>query len=146
MAVQTVNRIVVGLCASSGSRCALKWAAQRALESEAELLVVTALADPRPMGSAGGMQIPFFSTTELESVASEWQHGVIAEVLGGGELSSSVTAVVEIGGVSWVLLRRAAHADLLVLGASRRRLGSTVRRCVRKSRCPVVVIESDRPA
>ena len=137
-----MNRIAVGLSRAGASRSALRWAAERACETGSELLVVTAVADPRPLGSVGGMQIPCIGSAALEAATLQWQQHVIAETLQGVDLAASATRVVEVGSPSWVLLRRSADADLLVLGASRRRIGSVVRRCTKKSRCPVAVIEA----
>jgi len=140
-----MNRIVVGLGRSDSARRALRWAAQRASDSKAELRVVTAVADPAPVNPLSACRVPFVGQKARTRRTSLWQAEVVESVLAGMPVRPPVSAEVGIGRPDKVLREQSSGADLLVLGASERRFRKTIRRCLVSAACPVVVIAFDQP-
>jgi nucleotide-binding universal stress UspA family protein len=74
------------------------------------------------------------------------QGGAIAQVLSASSLSPVLSRRVIQGGAADVLVRAASAADYLVVGTGRKGtlrralLGSVSESCVRRGRCPVVVV------
>ncbi|GAB1640346.1 universal stress protein [Krasilnikovia sp. MM14-A1259] len=134
--------IVVGVDGSLGSRRALEWAAHEAAARGGAVQAVTAwswdgieygpLTATRPEEEA--QQAAELLDREVKALAA--RHGT----------AQPVAAEVIEGRAADVLTAAATVADLLVLGShghSRVRhtvLGSVSEECIRKARCPVVVI------
>lgn len=135
----------MGLSQSDASRRALRWAAQRALESKCELRVITATAEPIPMVPLGGCPAPFVSAEALRQQVSQWQASVLDEVLAGMASRPTVSLAVDVGPPDVVLREHSRSAELLVLGNSGRRFRTIERRCLKAAACPVVVVAWDRP-
>ena len=139
-----MRSIVVGLNTSAAALCALRWAVGRASSEHAELRVVTVVADPLPLAVPFGGP-PMIALDSVEEKTRKWQHDTVLAMLSdvGGDVT--VTTVVAMGQPADVLKRQSRLADMLVLGATRRRFRPVVRRCRAGAHCPVVVIDGDRP-
>lgn len=128
--------VVVGYDESAGSRAAVRWAAQEARSSRADLDVVVAWETEA--GSVGGRS------------GSDWAQHAAAEAVeqaravGGPQVT--VRPVVEYGPPAVIVGKVAHDGDLLVLGtrghvgAVGALLGSVSRECVRASDVPVVLL------
>jgi nucleotide-binding universal stress UspA family protein len=133
------NAVVVGCDGKPPSDAALRFAAAEAQLRGAELVVVIAYA--RPVDP----DLPSFYTpdSELRSRARRAAEQSLCRALGlpAGELAGS-HIVTERGSVALVLARDYGEAQLLVVGARRRRFtqGGTVRYLTRHSLVPVVVV------
>ncbi len=137
-------RVVVGLDDSPSGRAALGAAVAEAGRRGARVQAVLAYEVPdhwsdtyaavmRPPGQAGAR-------------ALERAHAVVADVL--GDDAGSVDVSIEAGPAAEVLVRRAADAELLVVGSRSRStllgtvLGSVALHCVIHAPCPVMVLRS----
>lgn len=137
--------IVVGLGPSRAARNAVRWSINRAVDDGALLVVVTACADPLPVVGALGSGVPIVMFDNVRQRALEWQRSVVESLLDVVAIRPQFELVVEAGSPASVLLRSARDAGLLVLGSSGGRWRPTLRRCVRRSVCPVEVIERSTP-
>lgn len=138
-----MRTILVGLDDSPAGRRALEWAAARAKESDADLVVVHVLTYSREL--ANDVSIPGLTT---------WRRRLVADVAGPWtEPARSIgvtvkTAVVEDDTAAAGLLGAAEreHADLIVIGAHGqgsvfgRLLGATAYRISHRARVPVVIV------
>ena len=136
---QRHGRIVVGVDGSPDAKKALRWAADQAELTGAELDVVTAWE--RPSGHRHDAE---YTEAELPNLVAKGQSEVIRDVLGDQPECRITTRVSEDMAVS-LLLAASADADLLVLGSRGRggavgMLGSVSHQCVQRAQCPVVVI------
>jgi nucleotide-binding universal stress UspA family protein len=128
------GRVVVGIDGSSHSRQALRVAAEEARLRGAVVAVVHAVS-----WDNSGEEL----LTPTDKQLVEWGRKLVAAELA----ATGVTGrpVVVPGHASEVLVRRSAHADLLVVGSRGRNpvtnllLGSTSENCARQAHCPVMV-------
>ncbi len=138
---RTEPAIVVGVDGSPTSVAALRWAADYGALTGGHLLAVAAWQWPVSMVVA--LPIPE-EYNPMEETRARLER-TVADVLG---LSPAivVSVAVECGAPASVLLKKAAGADLLVVGSRGHGgftgllLGSTSEHCVRHAPCPVVVI------
>lgn len=139
-----IRRLVVGVRDSSSSRAALRWAAERARLTAAELLVVTAVPVPVPVvGPPGPVIIPDLDRYRL--AAQRQLRSIVDDALGDGERPAMVQRV-GWGNPYRVLREMSSDADVVVLGSGRHwRSGRLVRRCRKLLGCPVVVVDEGRP-
>lgn|GEM_PF-2725294 len=135
---------MVGLVSSRDSVEALWWAAGRAVERQADLRVVTVVDSPLTVAVALSAGAPLPDMSLMKERVVDWQQSIVADLLRSMPALYEVDASIEQGLAASVLCRESRDADLLVLGASRRRLFPLVRACRRRSRCPVVEIEGGR--
>ena len=135
--------VVVGVSGSSASAAALRWAADEARRRDAALRVVRswdagvhapyAAADARP-------------TPAQQLAAASEDPADVLRVAFGPELPAEVSAELVRGAAERVLISQSAEADLLVLGSpapptpAGRPVGSVIRACLHRARCPVVVV------
>lgn len=139
------RRIVVGVDGSSSSVKAMRWALRQAELSGAVVEAVLVLGTTDSLGMA--MTIPPNANFLDEGKRSLAQAVTRAA---GGEPTVTVIHSVEYGHPSAVLIERAEHADLLVLGDrglggfTGLLLGSVGHHCVQHAACPVVVVPAGR--
>jgi nucleotide-binding universal stress UspA family protein len=137
------RRVVVGVDGSSGSRRALEWAVGESSSGDAVDVVIAF--------DRGVAWIVVDPDVELEVASATEQRAtsVLDAALGDlGHLADGVHVTRQVvPGEPWrVLVDRAEHADLLVVGTRGRGgftgllLGSVSRRCAERSACPVVVV------
>ncbi|MEV0271463.1 universal stress protein [Hamadaea sp. NPDC050747] len=133
------QHVVVGVDGSPSSVQALRWAADYAAATGADLVAVTAWQVPSGMGS-GAAVLP---GEDFENAA--WE--VVDKALATAAVAPT-TRIVERGDPATVLLDHAKDADLLVVGSrghgevSEVLLGSVSHRCVHHATCPVVVVRA----
>ena len=161
------GRIVVGVDGSDGSLPALRWAVDEAHRRRA---TVEAVLVWQAMTALGLGEIPYLPDEEARIVAAERLRldGVVARALavvggtrdlggtglGDGDARVQVETVIAEGDAAHVLCERSENADLLVVGVRghgrmpRLLEGSVSSACMRRSRCPVVLVPhgSIRPA
>lgn len=142
-----MERIVVGIDSSEGSRRALRWALHEAALRDAEVQLVHAYPTPELMALPAVMTLP--SDDELRTAAGALVTEVLEAEGGAGEVP--VSTVVRAGGAASVLCEVADDASLLVVGARGLGgfrgllLGSVTHQVVAHSPCPVVVaVPEDR--
>jgi nucleotide-binding universal stress UspA family protein len=129
-------RIVVGIDGSEPSQDALRWAAQQAQVTGAELVAVIAWHLP---------EIYAYVNRDYGEDARKALETTLDKVLDPASPVKVSTHVVE-GRPASVLLEAAKDADLLVVGAHGHgafegmRLGSVSQHCVQHATCPVVVV------
>lgn len=144
------RRIVVGVDGSAASAAAVGWAVREArLRDSAVHLVCACHSDT-------GTRAPYAPASsnalhgELRAVAQALLDRT-AEDAGRDLPAERLIAELADESPARALLRRAVHAEMLVVGATRHigaagqpasALGPVTRACVRQARCPVVVIES----
>jgi nucleotide-binding universal stress UspA family protein len=132
--------VVVGVDGSTGSRDAVRWAAEYATVTGAELRAVASWRWPNYV-----TRIP--PGVDLEADTQRTLQEVVAEIRAEfPEVQVSDRVVEGPGGPA--LLSQAADASLLVVGARGRAafpgmlLGSVAEYCVRNGPCPVVVVRT----
>jgi nucleotide-binding universal stress UspA family protein len=141
-----VDKFVVGVDGSDGSRGALRWAVDEARVHGAE--VVALHAWQVPIAPPGVTPVP---TLDVASVIAEIGEGaeqlvnaVVKEVV-GDETEVTVTAVAVEGPPAPSLIDAARDADLLVVGSrglggfTALLLGSVGHYCAQHAPCPVVI-------
>jgi nucleotide-binding universal stress UspA family protein len=139
---QARGTIVVGVDGSPASREALRWAARQAELTGAELHAVTTWNIPTTYG-----WIPSIADYDWAGQARTVQDQAIRETLDGPRAERVRRDVVE-GHPARALLRRAAGADLLVVGSrghgelSGVLLGSVAQHVVAHAPCPVLVVRT----
>ncbi|EHK80226.1 universal stress protein [Saccharomonospora azurea] len=144
------RRLVVGFDGSATAEHALRWATEEAAARGGDVEVIT--VRPReeilpgtsyaiqPHGSRPG--------TDEEALRADLREAVSRTVSRSGQ--STVTETVRTGDPATELVNASADADLLVVGrhrhgaASEVLLGSVAASCVRRARCPVVVVPAQR--
>lgn len=132
--------IVVGVHGSAASLAALRWAVQEAALRGASVRVVRAWEAEQRAYYASHLR-PLAKRESRDAAAMSLQK--YALTVAASEPSVTVTAEVADGQPARVLIDRAAHAGLLVLGsAARGVLGPVARVCVDRAPCPVVLITS----
>jgi nucleotide-binding universal stress UspA family protein len=134
--------VVVGVDGSEASKDALRWAIRYARMTGATVRAITVWHFP---ASFGWGPVPAVPEMDLEGDARAALKETIEAVADTGEPVTIQTEVVE-GPPALMLLRAAAHADLLVVGSrghgafAGMLLGSVSEHCVHHATCPVVVI------
>jgi nucleotide-binding universal stress UspA family protein len=144
----TARRVVVGVDGSESARAALRYAAQQAGASRAELVVLHAWEPP--FEHVHGRQ----TARVLRTAAPQQATALLDDVLTGareqdGWVVERVTALPVQGEASAVLLDAVRPGDLLVVGSGsgalrRLLLGSVSARVVQGTRSPVVVVPTPR--
>jgi nucleotide-binding universal stress UspA family protein len=134
-----MSRIVVGVDGTAGSVRALRWALDRASETGASVLVVSAWS--YPVFAIAGVEVPMNPFAAQAADAAE--HIAAAMYASGAETSGvSVEPDVREGTPDAVLIEASADADLVVVGASHG-LGALGAKIAAHSDCPVVIIPED---
>ncbi|MEO9139442.1 MAG: universal stress protein [Jatrophihabitans sp.] len=140
MADSDRHRIVVGTDGSPSSADALRWAAKIAVDTGAEVDVITCWQYPQGWGMPG--------------VSSDWNPAndaaqVLADSLAeafGDKHPDGLRACVREGHAAQVLVQASAGADMLVVGSRGHGgfvgllLGSVSAHCAEHGQCPVVVV------
>ncbi len=131
--------IVVGVHGSAASLAALRWAAREAALRHVTLHVVRAWEDQgRHLAPYALLRLPGSRETRAAAGAGLEQ---AVRIVADQSPRVTVTAEVADGPPSRVLIDRAAHAALLVVGsAARDVLGPVTRVCLHRAPCPVVLI------
>lgn len=134
--------IVVGVGGSPASAGALRWAVDEARRRQARLRVICSWDPEFPACSQAGHPL---SPVQQRAAASETLGGLLRTEF-GDILPNEVSAELVAGVAEQVLVKRAAGADLLVLGAATppwgrgRSAGPVLRACLSRARCPVVTV------
>lgn len=139
-----MNKIVVGVDGSDGSRAALRWAWDEARAHGAALEIVTAWQYPitTSIPAFGAMPTP----DDLEGEARRAMLDVVAAEGVTADAGVNVTTLVAEGTATQALLGAAEGADLLVVGSrghggfSGLLVGSVSQQCVGHAKVPVVVV------
>ncbi|MGY2002621.1 universal stress protein [Blastococcus sp. SYSU DS1024] len=138
----TAPRVVVGLDDSPHAEAVLVTAVAAAARRGARVEAVLAYEEPNPWSEMYAVMTR--APGQSRARALEFARGVVAEALGEGQSAVDVT-VLE-GPAGEMLARRAAGADLLVVGSRSRNtltgmvLGSVALHCVIHAPCPVLVV------
>jgi nucleotide-binding universal stress UspA family protein len=142
-----MNKIVVGVDSSKGSRSALRWAHSEAVIRRCELEVVAVWQFPvtTTLPPFGAMPTPedLGGLAEQALVSTIDEEGIVATD------EAPVTILIAEGAAAAALLEAAKSADLLVVGSRGRGgfagllLGSVSQQCVTHAPCPVVVVPAD---
>lgn len=134
------RRIVVGIDGSPDSKQALRWAVDQAEVTDAEVEAVCAWEVPVTI-----LLLPTATEQDYADRARQVLDDTFAEVVGDDPPVAVHAEAVE-GRPARVLSKRAAGADLLVVGSHGRgelpgmHLGSVASYCVHHAPCPVVVL------
>lgn len=139
-----MEKIVVGVDGSEGSRAALRWAWDEAKVHGATLEIVTAWQYPitTSLPAFGSMPTP----DDLEGEARQAMLAIVAEEGISADGGVTITTLVAEGTAVQALLGAAERADLLVVGSRGHGgftgllVGSVSQQCVSHSRVPVVVV------
>lgn len=141
-----MERIVVGVDGSEGSRQALRWSVDEAQVHGATVEAVHAFSYASHLGySIDAVAVPVPPVEELQTSAAKVLEEAI-EATVPDEARIGIERHVSEGAAVNVLLTRAADADLLVVGTRGHGgfrgllLGSVSHQCVTHAPCPVVVV------
>ena len=135
--------IVVGIDGSPAAFAAVRWAVREAVAAGAGVEVVHSW-HPQIIAD-----IVFTHPQELHVASLALLANGVSAAVAGLSPAPTVTQTSLRGTPVSVLLDRAAHADLLVLGAHGRTsvrdlvFGYIEAGCVKEARCPVIVIDAD---
>ena len=131
--------IIVGVHGSAASLAALRWAAREAALRQVTLHAVRAWEDPgRHLAPYALLRLAGGRESRAAADASLQQ---AVRAAAGESPQVAMTAEVADGPPARVLIDRAAHAGLLVVGtAARDVLGPVTRACLHHAPCPVVLI------
>lgn len=138
----TGSRVVVGLDVSPQGRAALVTAVAEAGRRGARVDAVLAYEEPNYWSDMYAVMMPPPGQTHAQAL--ERAQALVTEVL--GDEAGSVDVAVAAGSAGEVLVRRAAGAELLVVGSRSRSalpgmvLGSVALHCVVHAPCPVEVV------
>jgi nucleotide-binding universal stress UspA family protein len=143
-----MNRVVVGVNKRQVSRDALEWAYGAAVRERVALEVVTVYQPAVAVSPIDGYVLVDDRNARLSAFAA--QAAALDDVLSCDAIETPIRCVVLPGDPVGVLLERAAHACLLVVGRRVRRKSrwlrpSTSTRCAEHSVCPVVVVREQVP-
>lgn len=139
-----MERIVVGVDGSEGSRAALRWSLTYAEHTGAVVEAVSAFHYASSLTPVAGLPaLPAFGDVKADA-----EERLVATLKATVPDASDVRIehLVQEGPSARVLLRRAAKADLLVVGSRGfggfrgLLLGSVSHQCVTHAPCPVVVV------
>jgi nucleotide-binding universal stress UspA family protein len=142
-----MERIVVGVDGSEGSRAALRWAVEEGALRGATVEAVSAFHVPYA-GAASVMPL-MLDPKEFEDAASAQLKKLVAEV-DASSLREPITELVVEGPASTVLVEAGRRASLLVVGArghgglAGMLLGSVSRQVTEHATVPVVVVPKER--
>jgi nucleotide-binding universal stress UspA family protein len=145
------SRIVVGVDGSAASDAAVRWAAREARLRHATVHLVSAY-DTDSRQRAQYVPQSFRTTPHEERRAAEAWVAAATELAHRYLPPEQLTAEVANEPPARVLLDRAAHAEMLVLGTTRpasqagqppQAMGPVARPCLRLAHCPVVVVSPD---
>jgi nucleotide-binding universal stress UspA family protein len=142
-----MERIVVGVDGSEGSRAALRWAVEEGALRGATVEAVSAFHVPYA-GAASVMPL-MLDPKEFEDAASAQLKKLVAEV-DASALREPITELVVEGPASTVLVEAGRRASLLVVGArghgglAGMLLGSVSRQVTEHATVPVVVVPKER--
>jgi len=142
-----MERIVVGVDGSEGSRAALRWAVREGALRGAMVEAVSAFHVPYA-GAASVMPL-MLDPKEFEDAASAQLKKLVAEVDASALPEPIIELVVE-GPASTVLVEAGRRASLLVVGArghgglAGMLLGSVSRQVTEHATVPVVVVPKER--
>jgi nucleotide-binding universal stress UspA family protein len=144
-----MERIVVGIDGSDGSRAALRWAVEEAVVRGAIVEAVSAFHVPYA-GAASVMPL-MLDPKEFEEAARAVLDKVLAEVSEeAAALPAPITPLVVEGPASTVLVEAGRRASMLVVGArghgglAGMLLGSVSRQVTEHATVPVVVVPKER--
>ena len=136
------RRIVVGVDTSPAAGAAFAWACDEAARSGDEVIAVSVIEERAPI-LAG--PVPVLAPLGLEELrrAAEARISDLADAVAASE--SVRIKILPPTDPASALVREAATADLLVVGAHRRGpvgalVGSTAGHCSRHAACPVVIV------
>jgi nucleotide-binding universal stress UspA family protein len=138
-----MERIVVGVDGSQGSREALRWAVREAGAHGARVEAVHAWH--YPYAAAGPYGAAVMSSETFETAAKETLDEAVDSVDAGG-LPAPMDRTLVCGGAARALLDAAKGADLLVVGSrglggfGGLLLGSVSHQCTHHAPCPVVIV------
>jgi nucleotide-binding universal stress UspA family protein len=141
----SIDRIVVGVDGSAGSRQALRWALDEARSHGADVEAVHAWDDwpgPAEVEGAGFLDI---DVDTLEDRARRILDDAVDAADASG-LTRPVRRVVARGGPARTLVEASKGADLLVVGSrgygtfTALLVGSVATQCTHHAACPVVVV------
>jgi nucleotide-binding universal stress UspA family protein len=138
------NLIVVGVDTSDSSKEALKWGAEQARLTGADLRVVMSWFLP-----AGAYWVALPGDVDFEAETRKALAATVEQAL-GPDPAIPVEMVVVQGSPAPVLIEESQHADLLVVGSrghgafTGMLLGSVSEHCVSHAACPVVVVRGHR--
>lgn len=142
-----MERIVVGVDGSEGSRAALRWAVEEGALRRATVEAVSAFHVPYA-GAASVMPL-MLDPKEFEEAAAAQLKKLVAEV-DASELPEPVVELIIEGPASTVLVEAGRRASLLVVGArghgglAGMLLGSVSRQVTEHATVPVVVVPKER--
>jgi nucleotide-binding universal stress UspA family protein len=142
-AAGTPRTIVVGVDGSEPSKRALRWAADQAKLSGAQLKVVTTWEYPPTLGWAPPYPSDFDPDVDARKSLQETVDTALGE-----KPAIAVELVVAEGHPAYVLTQAARGAELLVVGSRGHGafagmvLGSVSEYCAAHSPCPVVVVRN----
>lgn len=134
--------VVVGLDASTEGLSALRWALREAVDRDAAVEVVHCW-QPQTLTDLALGSPHELSRASICMVDSEVR-AALAEMTSAPEVMQTSIH----GRTATTLLHRAAHADLLVLGAHGRTsvhdrvFGKVAETCVKHASCPVVIVDA----
>lgn len=138
----SARKYVVGVDGSPSSVAAARWATDRASRDGATLILVHAYPVNAVPSVAGPIRTPAMRRTSRQH-ADRLMQAVVEQLPAGTRVEQRLVE----GAADQVLLECTDSADLLVLGARPqhhhphiRFIGSTASRCLRGSRCPVVIV------
>lgn len=138
------KKISVGYDGTQHSAEAVEWAAEEAASRDAVLRIVCCYSIP--VAGAGGYGWPASNVFEVLLEVAEQNSVRISGVIAGAHRGLRVETTVSPGPADLTLTDGMEPDDLIVIGAGRYDgvagfwLGSTARRLVRHSPCPVVVV------
>jgi nucleotide-binding universal stress UspA family protein len=143
-----MNRVVVGVNKRRVSHDALEWAYGAAVRERVALEVVTVYQPAVAVSPIDGYVLVDDRNARQDAFAT--QAAVLDDVFASDEIATPIRCVVQPGDPVDVLVERAAHACLLVVGRRVRRKSrwlrpSTSTRCAEHSVCPVVVVREQVP-
>jgi nucleotide-binding universal stress UspA family protein len=142
-----IETIVVGVDGTEGSRRALEWTAQRALERHADVVAVFAM----PPASEFVMSIPPLPAEAVHDMRVHFEHDWCRPLRDAGVPYRSYV-VEQSAAHALVRIAEREHADLVVLGAhghggfADRLLGSVSYTVSHAAPCPVVIIPAETRA
>jgi nucleotide-binding universal stress UspA family protein len=136
------QRLVVGFDGSPGGRAALRWAVAQAAEREGDSIHAIAAWRQQPATPSPAVRPIETQKNRLSEMLTEEIGALPADERSRVKITTAVTE----GAAGDVLADASRDADLLVLGthghgkAWHMMFGWTSDQCVRKVRCPVVIV------
>jgi len=146
------HQIVVGVDGSAASRAALRWAVRHAGTVGAAVTAVEVQRQPHVAPGTSYAVQPYGTVPPADRIEHEGRLHTVATEAAASVLGAPPVAELRVQGAPGAELARiAVNADLLVLGHTPHGrvaefvLGSTAGECLRKARCPVVLVPVDIP-